>query len=336
MYHVQFFGEVPERGWVSGSSMRKFTGRSQYDELVQEMLSKVKKSERTRMAAKLAIKSSRQKAWDVAVVECQRALPMSRHERKLNFTFKYELPKGVTGAVQAEQIDVVSLGDSPKMKAKRAYKKLQDDEAAATNTVPSVALPPSSLATSDNQTTSSGAEKSALESGEVPRQKRKYRRRKKEGEEGEEPSESDSPRLKRKRGRKTAQFLLFVEKRQAEMMAENPALKKREVYLSLEEQWEHLPEEEKAKYVPEVKPSPPRRRKDPNASPGKRGRKSDQFLAFVEQQKPELTKDNPTMSKRDIYVAIEKKWEELPEEEKLKYLKKGATPPSERKGEFTS
>lgn len=223
MYHVQFFGEVPERGWVSGSSMKKFSGRDQYDSLVEEMVSKVRKAERSRMLSKLAVKPCRRNAWDAAIAECERALPMSRHERKLNFTFKYEMPK--TGAA-VEQIDVVSLGDSPKMKAKRAYKK-QKEDAPTPET-----------------------------SGEKPSQSRQTpgtaRRRK---------SEPDTP--KRKRGRKTSQFLEFSKQYKKEIVKENPGIGQREIYEKLQEKWEGLSEEDQEKYntKPVTPPSTKKERK---------------------------------------------------------------------------
>nr|XP_054766329.1 histone-lysine N-methyltransferase NSD2-like [Lytechinus pictus] len=223
MYHVQFFGEVPERGWVSGSSMKKFSGRDQYDSLVEEMVSKVRKAERSRMLSKLAVKPCRRNAWDAAISECERALPMSRHERKLNFTFKYDMPKaGPAG----EQIDIVSLGDSPKMKAKRAYKKQKED--APTPDASGDALPQS------KQTP--GTTKKA-----------KY--------------EPDTP--KRKRGRKTSQFLEFSKQYKKEIVKEHPGIGQREIYEKLQDKWEGLSEEDKEKYntKPVTPPSTKRERK---------------------------------------------------------------------------
>ncbi|XP_071502155.1 histone-lysine N-methyltransferase NSD2-like [Diadema antillarum] len=209
MYHVQFFGEVPERGWVSGSSMKKFSGRDQYDSLVQEMVSKVRKAERSRMMTKLAVRPCRRQAWEAAIVECERALPMSRHERKLNFTFKYDMSKADSAA---QSIDVVSLGDSPKMKAKRAYKKQREDEP-------------------NNES-----------AAEANRPLAKTPRRQKE-----DRAAAETP--KRKRGRKTAQFLEFSRHYKAQIVQENPGIGQREIYFKLEEKWSALSEQEKDQYA---------------------------------------------------------------------------------------
>ncbi|XP_038070520.1 histone-lysine N-methyltransferase NSD2-like [Patiria miniata] len=251
MYHVQFFGEVPERGWVSGCSMRKFTGRSQYDQLVQELVAKVKRKERAKMMAKLALKPSRKSAWETSVVECEKALPMSRHERKLKFTFKYEIPKSATGSLSAEQIDVVSLGDSPKMKAKRAYKKQQDSEAAAATTKEASQDPTqthsASISTPDRHPAGSMASEDNNTALPVPRTKRKYRKRK-SVEEAKPPPAQESPRTKRKRGRKSLQFLAFCSKHLEELTLQHPKMSKAELNALLEEKWEDATEEEKAKY----------------------------------------------------------------------------------------
>ena len=228
MYHVQFFGEVPERGWVGGSSMKKFSGRDQYDSLVQEMVNKVRKAERSRMLTKLAVRPCRRLAWEAAIDECERALPMSRHERKLNFTFKYEMPKA---GPTAEQIDVVSLGDSPKMKAKRAYKKQREDDPGNDPN-----------ATSDKQ----------------PQSKRAPKANK------EEMASPGTP--KRKRGRKTTQFLEFSKQYKEQLVRENPGIGQRELYVKLEEKWEALSEEEREKYNTKP-PTPPSQQKKGMWSP---------------------------------------------------------------------
>ncbi|XP_022091753.1 histone-lysine N-methyltransferase NSD2-like [Acanthaster planci] len=252
MYHVQFFGEVPERGWVSGCSMRKFIGRSQYDQLVQELVAKVKRKDRTRMMAKLALKPSRKSAWETSVVECEKALPMSRHERKLKFTFKYEIPKSATGSLSGEQIDIVSLGDSPKMKAKRAYKKQQDSEAAAATTkVSSQDLTQSSTASisTPDRHDPTGNPPSDDDNPilPVPRTKRKYQKRKSSDRAKTSPVK-DSPRTKRKRGRKSFQYLAFCSKHTEELTSQHPDKSKVEINALLEDKWEEMTEEEKAKY----------------------------------------------------------------------------------------
>ncbi|XP_071947092.1 histone-lysine N-methyltransferase NSD2-like [Antedon mediterranea] len=266
MYHVQFFGEVPERGWVSGASMRKFASREQYDSLIKELVAKIKnKTDRQRVLQKNSLKPNRKPAWDVAVTECVRALPMSRHERKLNFTFKYEMPKAGLGSATTEEIDIVSLGDSPKMKAKRAYKKHQDDEAAAVST--SIPLVPKKSTNEKSQeeekSQTSELEESATDQVTTPlpvKQKRQYKKKLKVSEE-EASSEAESP-TKKKRGRKPLPFVEYSKVFWDEVEKENPGVGKKGIYTILEEKWDALPEDEKAQYNPTpVKPVPEKKRK---------------------------------------------------------------------------
>ncbi|XP_070541450.1 histone-lysine N-methyltransferase NSD2-like isoform X2 [Ptychodera flava] len=251
LYHVQFFGEVPERGWVGGSSMRKFSGRDQYQTLVQEMSAKIKnRGERNKFLAKNSLKPSKRGrgAWEIAVQECERALPMSRHERKLNFTFKYEMPTSAEGNVAAEQIDVVSLGDSPKMKAKRAYKKRKaDEEAAAAEGTHSVPTDSASVDT---------AVASGNESEITPqRTKRKYVRRRSKTT---KPSPvdritvadvmvSESTNTPKKRGRKPG-FVIFYQKHKDQVKTDHPDYNDEQLLEFLKQQWNAMSDKQKSRY----------------------------------------------------------------------------------------
>lgn len=248
MYHVQFFGEVPERGWVSGTRIRKFEGRNQYEELVKEMIRSVKKKDRTKLQAKMAVKGSRKVAWEVGVQECLKALPMSRHERKLNFTFKYDMPKNKGGTTNSEQIDIVSFGDHPKMKAKRAYKKQKDDskdqegeEAGAEK---------KSKGTKDSEKETSGKKKKKDKSKKDGRKKVKSPKVK---------SDKEEPRSLRKRGRKSIQFLKFCSEKEEQQKEEYSSLSKKELYIKFEKEWSELTAEERAKY--DVETASPRPKK---------------------------------------------------------------------------
>ncbi|XP_077992011.1 histone-lysine N-methyltransferase NSD2-like isoform X2 [Glandiceps talaboti] len=247
LYHVQFFGEVPERGWVSGSSMRKFTGRDQYQTLVEEMGAKIKnKAERAKYLSRNTLKPTKRGAWEIAVQECERALPMSRHERKLNFTFKYEMPTSAEGTAPGEQIDVVSLGDSPKMKAKRAYKKRKADEEAA-------------AAVSGPVDSASGGDAAAVSGTESevspPRTKRKYVRRKIKVVK-QSPIDritvadvmvAESTDTPKKRGRKPG-FVIFCQKHKDQVKNDHADYTDEQVLEFLKQQWNAMSDKQKSRY----------------------------------------------------------------------------------------
>jgi len=78
-YHVQFFGDEPQRGWVSDKNMIKFTGRDPSTDPPNSMVFKRDK-----------IPHSKQlRAWERALEQAQKALPLNRQQRKLCYVFKY-------------------------------------------------------------------------------------------------------------------------------------------------------------------------------------------------------------------------------------------------------
>eukprot|EP00794_Sanderia_malayensis_P005747 gene5747-6450_t len=78
-YHVQFFGDDPLRGWVSDKSMVKFQGR---DSFMKYSLTSMSKKDK-------ALHSKQLVAWEQALVQAEKALPLNRHQRKLCYVFKY-------------------------------------------------------------------------------------------------------------------------------------------------------------------------------------------------------------------------------------------------------
>ncbi|KAG5848175.1 hypothetical protein ANANG_G00095680, partial [Anguilla anguilla] len=87
LYHVQYFGDTPERGYVSEKSMVPFRGEEQYQEL-------------HRGSTKQAVSSNRRKTlssgphrlrgqWNTGVSQATRAAIMGLEERLAKFTFTY-------------------------------------------------------------------------------------------------------------------------------------------------------------------------------------------------------------------------------------------------------
>lgn len=304
MYHVQFFGEIPERGWVSGSRIRKFEGRNQYEELVKEMINSVKKKDRTHLQAKLAVKGSRKAAWEVGVQECLKALPMSRHERKLNFTFKYDMTKNKGGTTNSEEIDIVSFGDHPKMKAKRAYKKQKDGSQDAEVGADKKGKGAKGAKESEKQT-SGKKEKVKKKAKQVKTPKKKKEK------------EEEEPRSLRKRGRKSNQYLKFCTEREEQLKKENSLLDKKELYEKLDQEWNDMSEDDRAKYETEDGATPKK---------SDRKRKREQSTPAVE---PVLKR-----SKREAKPSRKIQESEL---SNLNFAKRGLKPkePSEQPGDQT-
>jgi len=93
-YHVQFFGDAAERGWISKGNLLEFKGQAEFSEYSKEVLAKAKsKKEIMRLKKWYQIPANRKKAVEVGIAQAEIALPLTRNERKLEYTFTYELPK---------------------------------------------------------------------------------------------------------------------------------------------------------------------------------------------------------------------------------------------------
>ncbi len=89
IFHVQFFGDEAERGWISESAMVPYEGKEKLEAFCKEMSKKYKKDKKWIHK----VTGGRRPAWEVAVKSANEAFPMSRAERKQTFTFIYFDPK---------------------------------------------------------------------------------------------------------------------------------------------------------------------------------------------------------------------------------------------------
>ena len=88
---MQFFGEAPERAWVTEASTLLYEGVEPFEAFCAEQFTKTKGKDKEKW--KLLAKGPKKLAWDIAVSSAEIAFPMSRSERRQNFTFIYEDPK---------------------------------------------------------------------------------------------------------------------------------------------------------------------------------------------------------------------------------------------------
>ena len=101
-YHVQFFGDEGERGWVGENAVMPYEGRTAFQQLCARMLARDRKNEKL-----YSVPSRRLRPWTVAVDYAEDAYPMNRAERVRNFAFVYEeaasspVPTGETAAAAA-------------------------------------------------------------------------------------------------------------------------------------------------------------------------------------------------------------------------------------------
>ncbi|XP_068608104.1 histone-lysine N-methyltransferase NSD2 [Brachionichthys hirsutus] len=88
LYHVQYFGENPERGYTSEKNMVSFTTEHQYHELSQRNKRPAFRIVHTKTAPSVPRKLQAQ--WSAGVLQANEALGMSPGERVANFAFLYD------------------------------------------------------------------------------------------------------------------------------------------------------------------------------------------------------------------------------------------------------
>nr|XP_057933794.1 histone-lysine N-methyltransferase NSD2 [Doryrhamphus excisus]XP_057933795.1 histone-lysine N-methyltransferase NSD2 [Doryrhamphus excisus]XP_057933796.1 histone-lysine N-methyltransferase NSD2 [Doryrhamphus excisus] len=88
LYHVQYFGDAPERGYIFEKNMVSFAGEDQYQEL-----SLRNKQPVSRIIHKKTLQSVPRKLrpqWKMGVIQATEALVMTLDDRLANFTFVYD------------------------------------------------------------------------------------------------------------------------------------------------------------------------------------------------------------------------------------------------------
>uniref|UniRef100_A0A8C4IK29 Nuclear receptor binding SET domain protein 2 n=1 Tax=Dicentrarchus labrax TaxID=13489 RepID=A0A8C4IK29_DICLA len=91
LYHVQYFGDAPERGYIFEKNMVSFTGEDQYQELSQgskQPASRLLSPYVLQKAPSVPRKLEAQ--WNMGVNQAKEALSMSLDERMANFAFLYD------------------------------------------------------------------------------------------------------------------------------------------------------------------------------------------------------------------------------------------------------
>uniref|UniRef100_UPI0037E9A131 histone-lysine N-methyltransferase NSD2 n=1 Tax=Semicossyphus pulcher TaxID=241346 RepID=UPI0037E9A131 len=88
LYHVQYFGDAPERGYIFEKNLVSFTGEDQYQELSQGNKQPASRVIHKKMAPSVPRKLKAQ--WNMGIIQAKEALSMSLDERMANFAFVYE------------------------------------------------------------------------------------------------------------------------------------------------------------------------------------------------------------------------------------------------------
>ncbi|XP_034015655.1 histone-lysine N-methyltransferase NSD2 isoform X2 [Thalassophryne amazonica] len=88
LYHVQYFGDAPERGYIWEKNMVSFTGEDQYRDLSIRNRRLSSHVNNKKMSAPVSRKIQFQ--WNMGIIQAKEAFNMSLDERMANFTFVYD------------------------------------------------------------------------------------------------------------------------------------------------------------------------------------------------------------------------------------------------------
>ncbi|XP_014850532.1 PREDICTED: histone-lysine N-methyltransferase NSD2 isoform X1 [Poecilia mexicana] len=88
LYHIQYFGDAPERGFVFEKNMVSFTGEEQYVELSQRNKPPASSAAHRKMAP--SVPRNLQAQWNMGVIQAKEAVGMAPDQRIDSFGFTYD------------------------------------------------------------------------------------------------------------------------------------------------------------------------------------------------------------------------------------------------------
>lgn len=210
-YHMQFFGDIAERGWVTESATMLFEGKEAFDKLVEDIMKNApNKSVRAKLSQKYEISVRRRTAWEVAVSSATSALPMSRAERKQTYTFDYEdLQKEETEKDKKKKVAQGGKNISPNglVKGKRKHQSSPEETPVGQ---PKTKKMKKSLHSEANRDASSPKKSAKVKAQE--------------------------------------QFLVFIQKHKEQMATEHPDYTDDMIRECLQQQWEGMNDKQRSRY----------------------------------------------------------------------------------------
>uniref|UniRef100_A0A8C0WLQ8 Histone-lysine N-methyltransferase NSD2 n=1 Tax=Castor canadensis TaxID=51338 RepID=A0A8C0WLQ8_CASCN len=241
-YHVQFFGDAPERAWIFEKSLVAFEGEGQFEKLCQESAKQAPtKAEKIKLLKPISGKLRAQ--WEMGLVQAQEAAGMSVEERKAKFTFLYVGDQLHLNPQVAKEAGIVAdpLGETVDSSG------ASDEASADPRSVREEGVPmkrrrrAKRSSSAENQDGDPGTEKSTPQKMTEADPKRGV---------GSPPGRKKAmvSASRSRRGDATSQFLVFCQKHRDEVVAEHPDAAGEEIEELLGSQWNMLNEKQKARY----------------------------------------------------------------------------------------
>uniref|UniRef100_A0A8B9S6M6 Histone-lysine N-methyltransferase NSD2 n=1 Tax=Apteryx owenii TaxID=8824 RepID=A0A8B9S6M6_APTOW len=244
-YHVQFFGDAPERAWIFEKSLVPFKEKDQFEQLCQESAKQaLTKAEKIKMLKPVSGKLRPQ--WEMGVKQASEAVGMTVEERKAKYTFIYvrdrphlnpRVAKEVGIAVEPlEEIDESSYSNEETTQNLKLMKEsgIPNKRRRRTSKLSAaVDTQESSQSGTKNTTPQKSSEQAESKRGIGSPLSRKK-------------TPASTPRSRK--GDAVSQFLVFCQKHRDEVVAEHPDASSDEIEELLESQWNMLSEKQKARY----------------------------------------------------------------------------------------
>ncbi|XP_054437830.1 histone-lysine N-methyltransferase NSD2 [Pteronotus mesoamericanus] len=236
-YHVQFFGDAPERAWIFEKSLVAFEGEGQFEQLCQESARQAPtKAEKIKLLKPVSGKLRAQ--WGMGLLQAMEAAAMTVEERKAKFTFLYvggqlrlnphvAKDAGVAGEAPGPVGATGDTAGTPRPRREEGVSVKRRRRARLARPAPGRDGSPEA-----EPATPKGAEADPRRgAGSLP---------------GRKKAAAATPRSRK--GDAASQFLVFCQKHRDEVVAEHPDASGEEIEELLGSQWNMLSEKQKARY----------------------------------------------------------------------------------------
>ncbi|XP_073094043.1 histone-lysine N-methyltransferase NSD2 isoform X2 [Manis javanica] len=237
-YHVQFFGDAPERAWIFEKSLVAFEGEGQFEKLCQESAKQAPtKAEKIKLLKPISGRLRAQ--WRMGLTQAEEASSLPVEERKAKFTFLYvgdQLHLNPRAAQEAG-IAAESLGEVGSSGA--TEEASGDPKSMREEVVPIKRRRRAKLC--------SVAENREGDPGTCPQKMAEAEpKRGLTSPPGRKKATASTPRSRK--GDAASRFLVFCQKHRDEVVAEHPDASGEEIEELLGSQWSMLSEKQRARY----------------------------------------------------------------------------------------
>uniref|UniRef100_A0A452QFJ9 Nuclear receptor binding SET domain protein 2 n=1 Tax=Ursus americanus TaxID=9643 RepID=A0A452QFJ9_URSAM len=241
-YHVQFFGDAPERAWIFEKSLVAFEGEGQFEKLCQESAKQAPtKAEKIKLLKPISGKLRAQ--WEMGIVQAEEAASMSVEERKAKFTFLYVGDQLHLNPHVAKEASIAMESPGQMVESSGVIEEAADNpKSMREEGVPIKRRRRTKLSSSaENQESDPGTVKSTPQKMAEADPKRGVG-----SPPGRKKTTASAPRSRK--GDAASQFLVFCQKHRDEVVAEHPDASGEEIEELLGSQWDMLNEKQKARY----------------------------------------------------------------------------------------